>query len=257
MPSGKQAQSRDIATGVAFDRGKLRRKLSVAAVVVLTLCVSVPAFADEFDKRHKELLDRQDLQFAFTPEKIPDRPPDWLRPLIEFLSALGPVFEFIFWGALVLAVAALAYFIIREFWNSRIGRNPKINEKSVVQVTDYRPEPARARALLEEADRLAAAGRYDEAARTLLHRSIQDIEERIPQSIKKAQTSREIAGLDVLPEVVRNTFRPITRAVEQSWFGGRPLDAAGWQACRKAYSDFALPESWGSSQGLPLQGRLA
>lgn len=221
------------------------------------LCVSGPAFADEFDKRHKELLGRQDLQFAFTPEKIPEPPPSWLRGLTEFLSALGPIFEIIFWGAIALGVAALAWFIAREFWNSRIGVNPKIKDKTPVQVTDYRPAPARARALLEEADRLAAAGRYDEAARTLLHRSIEDIEERIPQSIKKAQTSREIAGLDVLPDVVRSAFRPITRAVEQSWFGGRPLDAESYQACRKAYADFALAESWTAPQGRPPQGRLA
>ena len=68
-------------------------------------------------------------------------------------------------------------------------------------------------------------GYATEAARTLLHRSIEDIEQRIPQSIRKAQTSREIAGLPVLPDVVRRAFQPITRAVERSWFGGRPLDA--------------------------------
>jgi hypothetical protein len=248
----------DIATGVAFDRGKLRRELGVTALIaVQALCMSGPALADEFDRRHKDLLGRQDLQFAFTPEEIPEPPPSWLRGVAEFFRALGPIFEVIFWGALALMIGAIVWFIAREFWNSRFGRNPKIKDKSVVQVTDYRPEPARARALLEEADRLAAEGRFDEAARTLLHRSIADIEERIPQSIKKAQTSREIAGLDVLPDVVRHAFRPITRAVEQSWFGGRPLNAESYQACRKAYADFALPESWGAPQGRLLQGRPA
>ena len=216
-----------------------------------------PPAPTTFDKRHKELLGRQDLQFAFTPEELPEPPPSWLRAVTEFFRALGPVFEIIFWGALALAIAAIAYFIVREFWGARFGRNPTIRDKSAVQVTDYRPEPARARALLEEADRLAAEGRFDEAARTLLHRSISDIEERIPQSIKKAQTSREIAGLDVLPGIVRQAFRPITRAVEHSWFGGRPLDAESYQVCRKAYADFALAENWGGPQGRPLQGRLA
>lgn len=213
-------------------------------MAVQTLCLCGPAFADEFDRLHKELLGRKDLQFAFTAPEAPEPPPSWLNGLFEFFRVLGPVFEVIFWGAIALGVVAVLWFIGREFWASRIGLNPKIKEDGDPQVTAYRPEPAKARALLEEADRLAAAGRYDEAARTLLHRSIEDIEQRLPQSIRKAQTSREIAGLSLLPEVVRGAFRPITRAVEQSWFGGRPLDAESYQTCRKAYADFALPESW-------------
>ena len=237
-----------IATGVAFERGKLRRGLGVAALIAVQgLCVSGAAFADEFDRRHKELLGRQDLQFAFTPENIPEPPPDWIRWIVDALRALGPLFEIIFWGAVILVLVAIVWFIGREFWNSRIGNNPQVKNKSPVQVTDYRPEPAKARALLEEADRLAAMGRFDEAARTLLHRSIDDIEARIPRSIRKAQTSREIAGLSILPDVVRRAFQPITRAVEQSWFGGRPLDADGYQVCRKAYADFALPENWAAT----------
>ena len=103
------------------------------------------------------------------------------------------------------------------------------------QSQDQRREPrpgdglsadeAKAEALLEEADRLAAEGRFDEAAHTLLYRSIEDIEKRLPRSIRKAQTSREIAGLAALPAAVRSAFAPITRAVEQSWFGGQ--EAAG------------------------------
>ena len=66
-------------------------------------------------------------------------------------------------------------------------------------MTAFRPTEAKAKALLEEADRLAAQGRFDEAAHTLLYRSIEDIEDRLPRSIRKAQTSREIAGLAACP----------------------------------------------------------
>lgn len=215
------------------------------------LAAGAPAFAQavekRFDERHKELLAREDLQFSFTPpEEIILREPQpsafgWLD---DFLDAIAPLFTWIFWGAVVLAGAALIWFLGREAWAARFSREKKAGDDTQTQVTDFRPEPARAKALLEEADRLAALGRYDEAAHTLLYRSIEDIEERAPQSIRKAQTAREISRLPVLPEAVRAAFAPIIGAVERSWFGGRKLDADSYSLCRKAYADFALSASW-------------
>jgi hypothetical protein len=210
----------------------------------MLLALPGPAAADEFERRHRDLLNRQDLQFEFSgAESVVQTPAEWVW-LTDLLDAISPFFNLIFWSALAVAALALLWFIGRETLASRFGRNPRIKAPAAVQQTGYRPEPAKAKALLEEADRLAAMGRFDEAAHTLLHRSIEDIEQRIPQSIRKAQTSREIAGLPALTEAVRGAFAPITRAVEQSWFGGRKLDAQGYQVCRKAYADFALAESW-------------
>ena len=219
------------------------RGLSLAASVVVLVA---PAFADELEKRHKELLERKDLQFAFAidPPPAPQRPPGWLSWLGACLSFLSPLFNLIFWGALALVVGGIIFFAVREFMESRPGRNPRIKDGNPVQVTEFRPTEAKAKALLEEADRLAAAGKFDEAAHTLLYRSIEDIEERLPRSIRKAQTSREIAGLAALPQAVRSAFEPITRAVERSWFGGLKLNADDYQVCRKAYADFALAEAW-------------
>ncbi len=230
---------------MAASLGNLVRTLGAAASALLA---AAPAWADEFDKHHKELLQRKDLQFEFAKDKAIEPRPQESSWLADFFRALSPIFEMVFWVALALGVAALLWFIGREAWASRFGSDPKVKEKTATQETDYRPEPAKAKALLEEADRLAALGKFDEAARTLLHRSIEDIEQRIPQSIRKAQTSREIAGLPLLPAGVRAAFAPITQAVERSWFGGRPLDAPGYQVCRKAYSDFALAESWSGAR---------
>ena len=36
----------------------------------------------------------------------------------------------------------------------------------------------------------------------------------------------------------------IAAAVEASFFGARPLDAAAFADCRKAYERFAFPEAW-------------
>src|SRR5690242_6411917 len=241
--------SGDIRTGVE----SIFRKLLAVPVLALLLAASLPGAAQAqegppagatFEERHQALTKRTDLQFQFTPPpKIQlreQRPRSWMD---EAFDGLQPFLEAVFWIALVLGGLALLAFVFREVWASRQDKTDKA-KTAELQTSDFRPEAGKARALLAEADRLAAEGRFDEAVRTLLHRSIEDIEERVPNSIRKAQTSREIARMPQLPVQVRGAFAPITRAVEESWFGGRPIDAARYQACRKAYSDFALPEAW-------------
>ena len=201
------------------------------------------ARADELDDAHKKLRGRGDLQFEFTVPPARPRPPadNWF---FDSLDTLGPVFNLIFWVGLSAIVLTLAFFIGREVLRSRFGRDDKKTARNDVQETSYQPAPEKARALLDDADKLAAQGRYDDAVRTLLHRSIDDIEQRSPRAIRPAQTSREIARLSILPPSVRAAFDPLVRAVERSWFGGIALDSEGYQACRKSYADFALPEAW-------------
>ncbi len=97
---------------------------------------------------------------------------------------------------------------------------------------------------MEEADKLAAAGRYAEAVRLILHRSIEEIEGRRPRLVKPAYTAREIGRLSDIPENARSTFTGIAGVVEQSFFGGEALDAHGFAACRRAYETFAFPGAW-------------
>jgi len=244
--------SGDIRAGVEL----IFRKLLVAPVLALLLAASLPeaaraqqapaaeAAGATFEERHTALTKRPDLQFEFTPPpKIELRRPPARSPLDSLFDGLQPFLEAVFWIALVLGGLALLAFVYREVWAARRDKTDK-PKTAVLQTEDFRPEAGKARALLAEADRLAREGKFDEAVRILLHRSIDDIEERVPNSIRKAQTSREIARMPQLPEQVRGAFAPITRAVEEAWFGGRPVDAARYQACRKAYSDFALPEAW-------------
>lgn len=207
--------------------------------------VAPAATADEVDEAHRRLLQRGDLQFEFT-EPLPDPPRQssgggWLADMLE---SMAPLFNLIFWGALAAVVLAIAWFISREVWQARYGRDTRTRTSTAVQTTEYRPEPERARALLQDADRLAELGRFEEAVRTLLHRSIDDIEGRTPRAIKSAQTSREIASLPILPEPVREAFAPLVRAVERSWFGGLPLGPEDYRTCRDSYARFALPEVW-------------
>jgi Domain of unknown function (DUF4129) len=217
-------------------------RLRVVAVLIGGVTFAPAAFADQVDEAHRRLLEQKDLQFTFTTEseRAVAQPN---TGFLEFLRPLEPVFNVIFWGGLAVVILTILYFIGREVWQIRYGREQK-PAKAAVQETVYRPEPERARALLLDADALAAEGRFEDAVRALLHRSIDDIEQRSPRSVRRAQTGREIAQLPLLSTAARDAFTPLVRAVERAWFGGARLDESDYNACRKAYADFALPEVW-------------
>ena len=202
------------------------------------------AAGDQLARAHARVLADHTLQFAFLAPKPPKPPPGWLRVVGEILKALAPFMQWVFWGGLALVALAILVFIGREVIGIRwLGKKPKA--KAAPAVPQWRPEPAKARALLEDADRLAAQGLYAEAAHLLLHRSIDEVEGRRPRAVRPALTARDIARLDSLPAAARAPFEFIAGVVERSFFGGRPVDAAAFAECRGAYQRFALPEAWG------------
>ena len=197
-----------------------------------------PAAEQHLALAHKALLKTRGLQFDFA-AMPPQKPPAWLEPLVKFLKAIGPVLTYVFWGGLILAAAFVLYFLLREFVPERWFR-----KKTVVATTDWRPEPEQARALLEDADGLAAAGKFEEAIHLLLFRSINDLVARRPGAVKPALTSRDIAGLEVLPPNARAAFARLAQAVERTFFGGRPAGADEFGRARADYEAFAFAEGW-------------
>ena len=95
-------------------------------------------------------------------------------------------------------------------------------------------------ALLEDADRLAAEGRFDEATHLLLRRSVGQIAAARPDLLEPSTTAREIAALQALPDGARRAFAVIAGRVERSLFALRSLSADDWNSARAAYADFAL-----------------
>lgn len=194
-----------------------------------------------FERAHRELLSDPSLQFAFEQPKAPD-PPDtsWLEPLLELFRLLAPFMSYIFWAGVAVVAAMIVYAIVTEL----IRRLPQAPRETAPQaeapVAEFHPTQARARALLEEADRLAREGRYGEAVRVLLHRSIDDMDEAYPATIMPSMTSREIAALDYLSAHGRATFVTIAKAVERSLFAGRPLAETEYADCRRAYESFVF-----------------
>ena len=198
-----------------------------------------------FDAAHEAVVNDRSLQFSMEPREIPpppEPPPGWLRGLFEFLDALGPLFQIIFWILIALVVAGIGWFIVRELM--RIRAPEKRGKTAKPAQEPWRPEAAAALALLSDADALAAQGQYAEAVHLLLLRSINDIEGRLPNAVRPALTSRDIARLERLPDAARPTFLKIARAVETSLFGGGAVDRATWDDCRAAYEAFAFPETW-------------
>lgn len=167
--------------------------------------------------------------------------PDWLKALARFLRdlfepvgrALGmswPVMEKILIGLLALGVALLLWRIAARLWAMRRTASP---------APEWRPDAAAARALLDDADALAAQGRFDEATHLLLLRSLEHIAEARPAALTPASTAREIAALAFLSAPARATFGRIAALVEQGRYALRPLEAPDWAAARAAYADFA------------------
>lgn len=193
-----------------------------------------------FAKAHRELVSDSSIQFdmaAFVPPEIPE----WLKWLASFLTS--PAGKFLLWGLLGAGVLLILYLIAHQL---DLVRWPSIGGKSEDEAAAeiWQPEQAAARALLEEADALAASGRFEEAAHLLLFRSIEDIDARHPRLVRPALTSRDIAGAPQLPAGPRRAFQLIVMMVEKSLFGGRSLGEPDWRACRTAYEEFAFAEAW-------------
>lgn len=182
-----------------------------------------------------------DLQFAPVPDWTPAPTPDWMKAFTRFLHdllepvgrALGlswPVVEKIL---LVLAVAGALLLLWRiGAWLWSIRRPPAPSAPA------WSPDVQAARALLADADTLAAHGRFDEATHLLLLRSLDHIAATHPGALTPASTAREIGAQAFLSAPARATFGHLAGLVEQGRYALRPLGADDWQSARAAYADF-------------------
>jgi len=191
------------------------------------------------------LRDAGDIQYAPLPPFNPPETPEWLTwlgealrkllaPLGEKLGLSWPVIEKALIALAILLVLFLAWRLLQPLLQLWRQSAPPPAEP------EWTPDRTKAIALLEDADRLAAEGRYGEAAHLLLQRSVHHIAETRPDWLLPASTAREIAVLPMLPERARHAFGVIAARVERSLFALRELDLADWQAARAAYADFAL-----------------
>lgn len=196
--------------------------------------------AARFEEAHRLLRDDGSIQFDL-PQFVEPTTPEWLKWLAGTFEAAFPYLKTLFWAGL----AAAALFILYTVFRRLQGRDwPWRRTDIATNTPELQPAEAPARALLQDADALAAAGRFTEAVHLLLHRSIEDIERRRPSSVRPALTSRDIAASGSIPPGPKAGFQTIVKMVEQGLFARRPLGEADWRDCRIAYEEFAFASGW-------------
>jgi hypothetical protein len=190
-------------------------------------------------------------EFAMAPPEV--REPGWLDDLWlaigDFLSAIfGPLGEFIAvnwdvvkWILLSLLAIFVVYWAVRTLGPLANWSRAKAKTSAIAAASDPRWEPSRTESLelLEDADRLASEGRFDEATHLLLKRSVSQIANARPDWVDPSSTARELAALPALSDPARSAFSTISERVERSLFALRALDRSDWEVARAAYADFA------------------
>jgi len=192
---------------------------------------------------------RSDESIQFQPvdlPKPPQREPNWLDAIFEFLAdLLGPLggllasgWPVLKWVLLILAIGTVLWIALKVYK----AQTRHLDSDSAIVSLDptWAPTEAETQALLSDADALAAAGRFDEATHLLLLRSVGHISDSRPDWVRPSSTARELAALPNLSQPARRAFQLIAERVEQSMFALRELDKADWEAARSAYEDFAL-----------------
>lgn len=187
----------------------------------------------------------REIQYAPLPtNKIPkSEPPEWLEALFRFLGKLiEPLGRWLGagWSAVevvlvLLAVIGAAWigWTLFQRWRLTLALAAPVAAKPVI-------DRAAALALLEDADALAAQGRFDEAVHLLLQRSVHHIAAARPDWLSPSSTAREIGLIPGLPAAARQAFTLIAREVERSLYALRALAADDWHRAREAYAAFAL-----------------
>ncbi len=165
-----------------------------------------------------------------------------LAPVGQWLGAWWWLIQWV----LIAGVAAFVlYLLTRTFGPLAQARKARANEGA----PEWQPDAAASLALLEDAERLAAEGRFDEATHLLLTRSVSELSTARPGLVEPSSTARELAALPALSAAAREAFRVIAERVERSLFALQQLERTDWEAARDAYARFALAMPDESARG--------
>jgi len=190
------------------------------------------------------------IQFAPVAARPPPETPEWLLALGRLLERLmrplgdllGLDWRWLVWTLAAFAAAGALWLAWSLVVRPLLARGRATASESEA----WSPDRDAALALLEDADRLAAQGRFGEAAHMLLQRSVGQIALAQPDWLSPASTAREIGVLAALPDRARAAFVAITEVVERSLFALRGAGESDWRRARDAYADFALADLGGA-----------
>lgn len=190
---------------------------------------------DGVTQAHGTLLKDTSIQFGF-PAPLAAKAEPAPPPEVPFRLGDGSA---VFWVVIGVVAVGLLWLVVNQVRGRWTGAaKPKA---APTHAMEARPAIAVPRAALDEADVLAAAGRYGEAVHALLLRGVGAIRQRYPRALGPSLTSRDIAVLPVLPDATRDAFAGIAQRTERAVFARRDLVVGDWEACRALYAGLLVP----------------
>jgi hypothetical protein len=141
------------------------------------------------------------------------------------------------YAVVVVGILVLLITIVSEVSGAR-----KVIEDSV-QSNDDAAIAAQVSAViskpLDDADALAAAGKFSQAIHTLLALTLYELASQSSVRLTGAMTSREILTRVPLLGDARTALSDLVTAVELTWFGDEVAAEGDYQRCRQQFSMFA------------------
>lgn len=148
------------------------------------------------------------------PEMEAPRTPN-LEP--GFLQGIGAILKLVVYGVLAALLGLFLYFVMRHFhWRSKLRR------QAVAMLEDDEPERT-VDEWLEQADALAAQGKYREAVRCLYLACLLKFDEAHVARFVRSQTNWEhLARIESSPRLPSGIeFRQATQEFDRIWYGYR------------------------------------
>lgn len=147
------------------------------------------------------------------------------------LSFLGEILPVLFWVGVAVLAIWLVVWLVRWISGPRaVGEELEFDLAPAGDVASGAPT-------LEDAERLAQAGRFGEATHLLLLAAIARLGAGLERPPQPADTSREILRALPLRGAARNDLRHLVGRVEVFLFGGRDLIESEYRECRERFSD--------------------
>ena len=143
------------------------------------------------------------------------------------------VLQSLLWVMATGILLLLAVSLIRAWRRAPVDIGPKRTAPTPPRA----PLAALARPLTE-AERLAADGRYADAAHVLLLETMAALDAHAAGGLSHSLTSREVLQSELVLDRARDAMSGLVQTVERSLFGNRPVDRVEYDRCSAAFSAF-------------------
>jgi hypothetical protein len=138
------------------------------------------------------------------------------------------------WVLILGALAGLGLFVLWSWRTLQRDRERKAGQSDAAPPEEEAGRRERSPAG-DEAERLAAEGRWGEALHALLLQAIRHLTAGSPVALRASYTSRELLRLVPLSGEARQAFAGLVRAVELSLFGGAPVGPDEYRENRERF----------------------